>query len=61
MQEFFDPEVVESLRFHLCDQAVTFLFGEEVSRIEIASKGTITILASGKRIAADMVMYSAGR
>ena len=61
MLEFCDPEVVESLKFHLRDQAVTFRFGEEVEKVEITSKGTVTSLASGKRIAADMVMYSAGR
>ncbi len=61
MLEFCDPEVVESLKFHLRDRAVTFRFGEEVAKVEIASNGTITSLASGKRIAADMVMYSAGR
>jgi NAD(P) transhydrogenase len=61
MLEFCDPEVVESLKFHLRDQAVTFRFGEEVAKVEIAAKRTITSLASGKRIAADMVMYSAGR
>ncbi|MGH3565411.1 MAG: Si-specific NAD(P)(+) transhydrogenase [Pseudonocardia sp.] len=61
MLEFCDPEIVESLKFHLRDQAVTFRFGEEVSKVEIAPKGTVTSLASGKKIAADMVMYSAGR
>ncbi len=61
MLEFCDPEVVESLKFHLRDQAVTFRFGEEVAKVEVAPKGTVTSLASGKRIAADMVMYSAGR
>ncbi|MGB6162571.1 MAG: Si-specific NAD(P)(+) transhydrogenase [Pseudonocardiaceae bacterium] len=61
MLEFCDPEVVESLKFHLRGQAVTFRFGEEVDKVEIAPKGTITSLASGKRMAVDMVMYSAGR
>jgi NAD(P) transhydrogenase len=61
MLEFCDPEVVESLKFHLRDQAVTFRFGEEVAKVEVTPKGTVTSLASGKRIAADMVMYSAGR
>ena len=31
MLDFCDPEVVESLKFHLRDQAVTFRFGEEVA------------------------------
>jgi NAD(P) transhydrogenase len=61
MLDFCDPEVVESLKFHLRDQSVTFRFGEEVSKVETAPRGTVTSLASGKRIAADMVMYSAGR
>ena len=61
MLEFCDPEVVESLKFHLRDQAVTFRFGEEVEKVEITPRGTVTSLASGKRVAADMVMYSAGR
>jgi NAD(P) transhydrogenase len=61
MLDFCDPEVVESLKFHLRDQSVTFRFGEEVDKVEITPRGTVTSLASGKRIAADMVMYSAGR
>jgi NAD(P) transhydrogenase len=61
MLDFCDPEVVESLKFHLRDQAVTFRFGEEVAKVEVTPKGTVTSLVSGKRIAADMVMYSAGR
>jgi NAD(P) transhydrogenase len=61
MLDFCDPEVVESLKFHLRDQSVTFRFGEEVSKVEVTPRGTVTSLASGKRIAADMVMYSAGR
>ena len=35
MLEFCDPEVVEALKFHLRDQAVTFRFGEEVSKVEV--------------------------
>jgi NAD(P) transhydrogenase len=61
MLDFCDPEVVESLKFHLRDQGVSFRFGEEVARVENTARGTITSLASGKKIPADMVMYSAGR
>ena len=61
MLDFCDPEIVESLKFHLRDQGVAFRFGEEVSKVENTAKGTVTTLASGKRIPADMVMYSAGR
>ena len=33
MLDFCDPEVVEALRFHLRDSAVTFRFGEEVTGV----------------------------
>lgn len=61
MLEFCDPEVVESLKFHLRDLSVTFRFGEEVEKVEIGTHGTVTTLASGKRVPAETVMYSAGR
>ncbi|MGH8824461.1 MAG: Si-specific NAD(P)(+) transhydrogenase [Jiangellaceae bacterium] len=61
MLEFCDPEVVESLKFHLRDLSVTFRFGEEVEKVGVGRQGTVTTLVSGKRIAAETVMYSAGR
>jgi NAD(P) transhydrogenase len=61
MLDFCDTEIVEALRFHLRESAVTFRFGEEVTDVRIGSSTTLTTLASGKRIAADTVMYSAGR
>ncbi|GAB3925686.1 hypothetical protein GCM10011575_06260 [Microlunatus endophyticus] len=61
MLDFCDPEIVESLKFHLRDQTMSFRFGEEVAQVESSDRGTTTTLASGKRIAAEAVMYSAGR
>ncbi|MEV6242293.1 Si-specific NAD(P)(+) transhydrogenase [Lentzea sp. NPDC051838] len=61
MLDFCDPEIVESLKFHLRDQAVTFRFGEKVVNVQVSEGGTVTQLASGKRIPAAAVMYSAGR
>jgi NAD(P) transhydrogenase len=61
MLEFCDGEVVEALKYHLRDLAVTFRFGERVSSVEAHPGGAIALLASGKRIPADTVMYSAGR
>lgn len=61
MLEFCDSEVVEALKFHLRDLAVTFRFGEEVTAVDVGSSGTVTTLASGKQIPAETVMYSAGR
>jgi NAD(P) transhydrogenase len=61
MLEFCDVEVVEALKYHLRDLAVTFRFGETVTGVESLPEGAIASLASGKRIPADTVMYSAGR
>lgn len=61
MLEFCDPEIIESLKFHLRDLAVTFRFGEEVTAVDVGASGTVTTLASGKQIPAETVMYSAGR
>ena len=61
MLEFCDTEVVEALKYHLRDLAVTFRFGETVAGVERHKNGTVTILESGKKIPADTVMYSAGR
>jgi NAD(P) transhydrogenase len=59
--DFCDHEIVEGLRYHLRDLRVTFRFGERVTRVEEGELGTMTELASGKRIPADAVFYSAGR
>jgi NAD(P) transhydrogenase len=61
MLEFCDIEVVEALKYHLRDLAVTFRFGETVAAVERHTKGAIAVLESGKKIPAEVVMYSAGR
>jgi len=61
MLEFCDIEVIEALKYHLRDLAVTFRFGETVASVEARPDGAIAILRSGKKIPADTVMYSAGR
>src|SRR3954454_4286269 len=61
MLEFCDPEIVESLKSHLRDLSMSFRFGEELQSVASSGQGTITPLASGKRVAAEVVMHSAGR
>jgi NAD(P) transhydrogenase len=61
MLDFCDLEIVEALKYHLRDLAVTFRFRESVASVERMPNGAITVLESGKRIPADTVMYSAGR
>jgi NAD(P) transhydrogenase len=61
MLEFCDEEITEALQYHLRSLAVTFRFRETVTAVELHGDRTLTVLASGKTIAADAVMYSAGR
>ena len=61
MLEFCDVEVVEALKYHLRDLAVTFRFGETVAAVERHARGALAVLESGKKILAEVVMYSAGR
>src|SRR5438874_1253887 len=61
MLDFCDVEIVEALKYHLRDLAVTFRFGEAVASVQRHPRGAIAVLESGKRIPADTVMYSAGR
>src|SRR5262249_400164 len=61
MLDFGDQEIVEALRLHLRDRGVTFRFGELVTRVDAHGDETLTTLASGKQIAAEVVFYSAGR
>jgi NAD(P) transhydrogenase len=61
MLDFCDPEITEALRYHLRELNVVFRFGERVERVEARGAATLTTLASGKVIPADIVFYSAGR
>ena len=61
MLDFCDPEITEALRYHLRELNVVFRFGERVEKVEAREGGTLTTLASGKLIPADVVFYSAGR
>jgi len=61
MLEFCDVEVVEALKYHLRDLAVTFRFGETVASVQAHPEGAVATLRSGKKILADTVLYSAGR
>jgi len=61
MLDFCDEEVVQALQYHLRGLHVTFRFKETVASVEEHDDRTLTVLASGKTIPADAVMYSAGR
>jgi NAD(P) transhydrogenase len=61
MLDFCDPEIIDDLLFYLRDLSVTFRFGEEVTAVDLGPDGTMTTLASGKKLPADTMMYAAGR
>src|SRR5437764_270875 len=49
------------LRNHVRDLGVVFRLGEEVTAVDRHDGGALTSLASGKQVAADVVVYAAGR
>src|SRR5262249_5465927 len=62
--EFRDREIVDELIHQMRKRNVAFRFGEAVERIEISrepSSAGVLYLESGKRIIADLIVFSAGR
>jgi NAD(P) transhydrogenase len=59
--DFVDAQIVEGLQYHLRDLGVVFRFGEEVTAVDRHEGAALTHLASGKRVAADVVLHAAGR
>jgi NAD(P) transhydrogenase len=59
--DFCDAQISEGLQYHLRDLGVVFRFGEEVTAVDRHDGGALTHLATGKRVAADVVLYAAGR
>jgi NAD(P) transhydrogenase len=59
--DFCDAQIVEGLQYHLRDLGVVFRLGEEVTAVDRHDGGALTHLASGKRVASDVVVYAAGR
>jgi NAD(P) transhydrogenase len=59
--DFCDGQITEGLQYHLRDLGVMFRLGETVAAVERQEEGTMTLLESGKRIPAEVVLYAAGR
>jgi NAD(P) transhydrogenase len=62
--EFLDHEIVEELMHQMRNRNVTFRLRETVASIEVTDgppRRAVIHLESGKRIVADMVLFSAGR
>jgi NAD(P) transhydrogenase len=59
--DFCDAQITEGLQYHLRDLGVVFRLGEEVTAVDRRGEVVVTHLASGKRIASDVMLYAAGR
>jgi NAD(P) transhydrogenase len=64
--EFLDGEIVDELLYQMRQRRVVFRLGEAVARIAVLDAGGAhpqgaLELESGKRIVADMILFSAGR
>jgi len=62
--EFLDREIVDELVHQMRERNVTFRLGEAVERLEVVQgppRHALLLLESGKRLTADLVLYSAGR
>jgi NAD(P) transhydrogenase len=63
LSDMVDREIVETLTFHARQRGVTLRLGEEVARLDRVEGRTdaVVVMKSGKRIATEMVLVSAGR
>ena len=61
--DFVDREIVDALCYHLRQSGMTFRLGEKVTRVGIDEQRdrVFAELESGKRVAADMLLYAVGR
>jgi NAD(P) transhydrogenase len=59
--DFCDAQIAEGLQYHLRDIGVVFRLGEQVDAVERHADDALTLLASGKQIASQVVLYAAGR
>ncbi len=61
LMEFIDDEIGEALQFRLRDIGIRLKLGESVANISLTSDGVEALMESGKRVRAQMLMYTIGR
>jgi len=59
--EFIDHELMEDFTHNLRDRGMALRLGCKVARIEFDNDWPVTVLDDGRRIRAEMVLYTAGR
>jgi len=62
MLDFVDQEIINALRYHMQRQGTIFRLGEKVVSVSKDERERVTaILASGKQVHADCLLYAVGR
>lgn len=61
LMSFVDREICDALAYHLRQSGVTLRLGEEVEFVELEGDDTVAILASGKRVSNEVLLFSTGR
>ncbi|MBU1304864.1 MAG: Si-specific NAD(P)(+) transhydrogenase [Alphaproteobacteria bacterium] len=60
--DFIDREIIEEFTHDLRKRGMTIRFGAKVETVELDEQGwPVAILADGRRIRSDMLLYAAGR
>ena len=59
--DFLDTEISDALSYHLREQGATIRHGEEYEEVLPDDDGVTLVLASGKRLRADALLWSNGR
>jgi NAD(P) transhydrogenase len=59
--DFIDHELVEDFIHQLRDRGVTIRFGSKIERIDMERGSPVAVLASGRRVRSEMLLYAAGR
>jgi NAD(P) transhydrogenase len=59
--EFVDPEILESLQYHMREIGISLRLGEEVSSVERRDGRVVARLKSGKEVTSEVLFYAVGR
>jgi NAD(P) transhydrogenase len=59
--EFLDDEIAENLQFRMRDMGIRLKLGESVNMITVEDGVVHAVLASGKRLISETLLYSIGR
>ncbi|WP_240232109.1 Si-specific NAD(P)(+) transhydrogenase [Devosia lacusdianchii] len=60
--DFIDKEIIEEFTHDLRKRGMTIRLGAKVDAVELDAQGwTIAIMADGRRVRSDMLLYAAGR